>query len=274
MPDDREYLLGTDDEELVRLGIQHRLWAESAVRLWEKARIKPGARVLDIGSGPGYATIDLAQLVGPAGLVVAVDESQRFISHIRATAGALHVEHIQAHCADVRELSTLNLPAGFDAAWIRWVLCFLPDPSPVLAAVHDLLRPGGRLAIQDYFNYEAMALAPRRPIFHTVIDAVARSWRATGGDLDVMARIPKLCRAHNLRLVDLAVTQRVARPDEPAWQWPTVFWRSFLPRLVQMGHLAEDDRQAFMAMWDEASQDPDTFMVLPPVFSVVAERMP
>ena len=43
--------------------------------------------------------------------------------------------------------------------------------------------------------------------------------------------------------------------------------------MVKSGHLQEGQRQEFMAMWDQASEDPDTFMVLPPVFGVVAERI-
>ncbi len=273
MKTDPEYLLGTDDEELVRLGIQHRLWAESAAKLWEQARIMPGSRVLDAGCGPGYATLDFAQLVGADGQVVGVDESPPFVEHLRRTAEVLNMHNIEAHQGDVQHLEQVLMGTEpFDAAWIRWVLCFLPDPEPVIASIAGLLRPGGRLAVQDYFNYRSMTLGPRRPIFTEVIQAIGESWSDTG-DLDVVARLPAAMRRNNLRMIDLSVTQRVARPHEPAWQWPTVFWRSFLPRLVKSGHLVESQRGEFMAMWEEASQDPDTFMVLPPVFGVVAERI-
>ncbi len=273
MTDAPEYLLGTDDEELVRLGIQHRLWAESAVRLWEQAGIKPGSRVLDAGCGPGYASLDFAQLVGASGRVVGVDESPRFVEHLRQTAGVLNMHNIEVYQGDVRELDKVLVgQEPFDAAWIRWVLCFLPDPEPVIASLSALLRPGGRLAIQDYFNYRAMTLGPRREIFDEVIRAIGASW-SESGDLDVVARLPALLREHGLELLDLSVTQRVARPHEPAWQWPTVFWRSFLPRLTERGSISETQRQEFMAVWEQASSDPDTFIVLPPVFGVLAQKL-
>lgn len=275
MSDERAYVLGTDDEELIRLGIQHRLWSESAARLWELGGIRPGSRVLDVGSGPGYATLDLAQLVGSEGRVVAVDASARFVGALRERARALGLGHVEAHVGDVRDLGSLGgLPEGecFDAAWIRWVLCFLSDPAPVIEGIARRLRPGGRLIVQDYFNYTSFALAPRRAIFEEVIASVARSWREAGGDPDVMARVPRAMRMCGLEVVDLRVTQRVARHEDPAWQWPTVFWRSFLPRLAAGGFISEQQRAEFMSMWEQASQDPDTFLSFMPVFGIVGRK--
>ena len=58
---ERDYVLGTHDEELERLGVQHRAWRPVVLDCWQKAGITVGKRVLDIGAGPGYAAIDLAE---------------------------------------------------------------------------------------------------------------------------------------------------------------------------------------------------------------------
>src|SRR5262245_6514743 len=76
---DRDYVLGTHDEELVRLGLQHRVWRPVVLDCWRRAGITTGSRVLDVGAGPGYAALDLAEIVGPAGRVVAVERSPRFV---------------------------------------------------------------------------------------------------------------------------------------------------------------------------------------------------
>src|SRR5206468_3743802 len=58
---ERDYVLGTHDEELERLGVQHRAWRPVVLDCWKKAGITAGSRVLDVGAGPGYATVDLAE---------------------------------------------------------------------------------------------------------------------------------------------------------------------------------------------------------------------
>ena len=80
---ERDYILGTHDDEVIRLGLQHRVWRPVVLDLWQRAGITVGKRVLDIGAGPGYAAIDLAEIVGPAGEVVAVERSTKFVSVIK-----------------------------------------------------------------------------------------------------------------------------------------------------------------------------------------------
>ena len=80
MNKERDYVLGTHDEELTRLGLQHRVWRPVVLDCWRKAGITVGSRVLDVGSGPGFATVDLAEIVGPAGQVVALERSNRFVN--------------------------------------------------------------------------------------------------------------------------------------------------------------------------------------------------
>ena len=78
----QDYLLGSRDEELERLAFQHRVWAEDAYAVWRRAGIRFGARILDLGCGPGFTTIDLAHLVGPQGHVVAADSSKRWVNRL------------------------------------------------------------------------------------------------------------------------------------------------------------------------------------------------
>ena len=78
-PTPEEYILGTGDDELGRLKFQHQLWGDLAKGLWSRAGFSSGQTVLDIGAGPGFASFDLARLLGPAGKVLAVDSSPRFV---------------------------------------------------------------------------------------------------------------------------------------------------------------------------------------------------
>lgn len=83
---DSSYLLGTHTEELERLGFQHQLWLPSAQEAWQRAGITAGARVLDVGAGPGFAAIELARAVGPTGRVLGLELNQTYVAAGQAMA--------------------------------------------------------------------------------------------------------------------------------------------------------------------------------------------
>lgn len=269
-----EYVLGTDEAEFQRLGLQHRLWSDLAHQTWMHAKLAPGMRVLDVGSGPGHATVDLAQIVGVGGGVVAVDESKPFIERLREGARSRSLANVEAHVHDVQRLDALPLQTeSFDVAYARWVLCFVPDPAAVVRGVARLLKRGGRFCVNDYFNYETMTVAPKDAAFSKGIAAVGRSWRERGGDPDLIGRLPRLCAESGMRVTRLDVHQRLARPGDTMWAWPDSFWKNFIPRLAQTGHLTPREAEEFFEAWRRVSNDPVSFMLLPPVFEFVAEKV-
>ncbi len=267
---DQEYLLGTRDEELVRLGFQHGAWAKEAFALWERAGFAPGQTLLDVGCGPGYATFDLAGIVGAEGKIIAVDGSQRFLDFLTAQQQARGLTNIEIRRSDVQHLDLAE--GSIDGAYARWVLCFVPDPQAVVAGVARALRPGGAFAVMDYFNYHAFSLAPRSAALDRVVQAVSQSWRSHGGDLDIMLRVPEMMARCGLRVTDVRPIVRVARPGSTLWQWPWRFFRNYLPILVEGGFLTAQEKQAFEEEWEERSKDPDALLFTPPMLDVIGVK--
>src|ERR1700741_5685801 len=109
MAAESDYVLGTHDEELARLGLQHRVWRPVALDCWQRTGITVGKRVLDVGAGPGYAAIDLAEIVGPTGEVVALERSRNFVNAFREMVRAPSLANVQIHEID---LMTDDLPGG------------------------------------------------------------------------------------------------------------------------------------------------------------------
>src|SRR3982751_4446425 len=97
---ERDYVLGTHDEELQRLGVQHRAWPRVVLDGWEKAGVIDGSRGLDGGAGPGYATVDLAEIVGPSGRVVAVERSNNFVNAIKNAVRRQSLANVDVHELD------------------------------------------------------------------------------------------------------------------------------------------------------------------------------
>src|SRR3990172_10377005 len=103
-----EYVLGTNDEELRGLGFQHGVWGEQAFALCERAGFAPGQTIVDVGCGPGFATLDLARLVGPKGYVIAVDHSARFLEHLKGQLTAQGIQNVETRLQNVAELDLLS----------------------------------------------------------------------------------------------------------------------------------------------------------------------
>lgn len=127
-----------------RARIRALLMAEATRRMLDAARIKPGSRVLDIGTGTGDTALLAAERVGSSGQVIAVDASpamvEQSLNNMRG-AGATNV--------DVRLMDGANLElddATVDAVIGRNSLQFLPGWPQPLQGFRRVLRPGGRLA--------------------------------------------------------------------------------------------------------------------------------
>jgi len=251
--------------------LQHRLWSAQAFTCWERAGVRPGLTVLDVGAGPGFATLDLAQLVTPTGRVIALDESDRFLRHLKERARVLGVSHVETRAQDVQALDVT--PSSVDVAYARWVLCFTPRPEDVVARVAAALKPDGVFAVQDYVNWGALSLSPKSDAFLRVMPAVGKSWRDRGGDWQVGGRLPAMMQPHGLRVESITPLQRVARSTDPLWQWPTTFFANFVPRLVEQGLVSANDWREMAADWEVRSRDPNAFFWTPSMIEVIARRV-
>ena len=104
MIEENAYILGTDEEELIRLKVQHKVWLSEAKHGWGLAEFKTGQTILDLGCGPGYCTEELAHIVGKTGKVIGVDRSDAFIAYLNQIKKLTHLS-IEPCLADFDTLS-------------------------------------------------------------------------------------------------------------------------------------------------------------------------
>jgi SAM-dependent methyltransferase len=267
---DREYVLGTNDVEVERLALQHRVWRSRALDAWQRGGITIGQTVIDVGCGPGYATIDLASIVGPFGRVIAIDQSRRFLDVVDAQRRQHGLENVRAMELDLSKERIPDIAA--DAVWCRWVLCFMPRPRDVLHSMVHAVRPGGALVLHEYFDYRSWRLAPRSPELEEFVAAVMASWRQSGGEPDVALDLPRWLEQAGCRIESLQPIIDIVPPTSYTWQWPARFVASGLSRLVELGYLAADRAKAISAAFERAEREPQTRMITPAVMEVIARR--
>ena len=267
---ERDYVLGTHDAEVRRLAFQHDLWRPRVREAWLAAGIGSGSRVIDVGAGPGFATLDLAELVGPLGRVVAVERSRRFLDLLQVECHARNLAHVDAHEIDLMHDA---MPVrGLDAAWCRWVACFVSDPALLLARVHDALRPGGTLVLHEYVDYATYRCLPKRPAIEQFVQEVMKSWREHGGEPDIARDMPALLPKAGFRIRHARPLGMSLMPHETAWNWPAGFVRTNVPRLVELGRVSQAWSDQVLAELAAAEADPNSLFVTPLVLEIVAER--
>jgi hypothetical protein len=118
-----------------------------------------------------------------------------------------------------------------------------------------------------------MTIAPKKEAFTKAVAAVARSWRARGGNPDVMGELPRVAKHHGFEIDHLDVQQRIGRPNTSMWHWPWTFFNAFLPKLVEMGQLSREECDAALKELASISDDETAFVLLPPVFEMIASKV-
>ena len=268
---ERDYVLGTHEEELARLGLQHRVWRPSVLACWERVGITVGKRVLDVGAGPGYATVDLAEIVGLTGEVVALERSANFVSAMRDACRVRGLTNVKIHELD---LMTDDLPHGdYDFSWCRWVLSFVSDPALLIHKLGRVLKKGGMSIFHEYGHYETWRFFPRIPSQEKFREHVIATWRESGGEPDAAPVLPAHLSQNDFVIRSATPHIFCIRPNDYMWQWPATFIEIYLPRLQEMGRIDRKFADQVRSDLASAEKNPNALMITPLVLEILAEKI-
>ncbi len=267
------YVLGHADAEVRRLLLQGRLYDDYTEHAFRLAGLRPGMRVLDIGSGPGDVSFVAARLVGPTGTVLGVDAAPEMVELARARAAeqGLSAVHFERAAVDA-----ITLDEPVDAVVGRLILMHLPDPAATLRRLSSLVRPGGVIAFSEN-DITGTHSIPELPLFGRVTAGIVRAFEAMGLSAQFGTTLHTIFSDAGLGAPRLTLGTPIGTAaDSDILAYAAEVWRLVSPVAQQLGLQIDElaDIDDFVPRFREEARAVNALITMPPMITAWARVHP
>ncbi len=268
---DSTYALGHADVEVRRLLLQGRLYNDYTEHALRLAGLRPGMRVLDIGSGPGDVSFLAARLAGPTGSVLGVDAAPAMVELARSRAAELGFPTV---CFMHAAIDAIALDEPVDAVIGRLILMHLPDPAATLRHLGSLVRPGGVIAFSEN-DIAAARSIPDMPLFSQVIPGIVRAFEAMGLSARFGTTLHTVFTDAGLGAPRLTLGAPIGTAaDTDILAYGAAVWRLVSP-IAQQGGFAIDevaDIDNFVPRFREEALAANALITMPPIITAWVQK--
>jgi SAM-dependent methyltransferase len=200
------------EEGKSRLDLQSAAYRPSTLDLFSTVGVRPGWRCLDVGSGGGQVTIDLARIVAPGGFSVGIDFDDVIVDLARKEAAEQGVGNVEFRVGRADELDE----RGFDLAYTRLLLDVVSDPRAVLSSMVTAVVPNGVVIAEEPESSSCFSYPPN-DAFRRWIEWFCETMRRRGGDPDIGPRLPLLFRSAGLCDIGLRIVHLAWIEGQEKW---------------------------------------------------------
>jgi ubiquinone/menaquinone biosynthesis C-methylase UbiE len=258
MSTQEKYLLGHSEGELARLQRQGKELEAESNWLLDQTEIQPGWHAVDLGCGPIGVLHLLSEKVGSTGKVLGLDLDERTIDLARLNIREKGLSNVEVRQANIKKT---GLPkASFDIAHMRLVLVNVPEPEKIVTEMVSLVRPGGKVAIQEA-DYITNFCYPSIESWTTLFQVYEKYSEANGIDLHIGRRIASLMRDAGVVDINVNPYAHVYPPGHSRRILFYQFMTNVRDRLVEQGLISnkrfDEDMKAIEAHLD----NPETLVL-------------
>lgn len=143
--------------------------------------LKEGMKVLDVGCGPGFFSVEMAKLVGNSGKVYSVDLQQGMLDIVRKK---IHGTDLETRITTIRCYDEhITIPEKVDFILAFYMVHEVPGKNGLFASIKSLLKPQGRfLLVEPKFHVQ------RKDFNETIRIAVESGFRINEGPRVTLSR--------------------------------------------------------------------------------------
>jgi SAM-dependent methyltransferase len=197
-----------------------------------EAGIRPGMRVLDFGSGSGDLTFIVADLVGPEGHVVGVEESEQAFLLAQGVAAERRLDQVQF--VNARLSDEIPDDRAFDAVVGRMVLMYQPEPVHTLLRLADHLVPGGIVAFQE-IDLTGGKTVPKVPVADQALGWLRETFKSAGVDIELGPKLHKFFEDAGLPPPEMRLAAEIGGYQSPGPGLLTNAMHVMLPLIERFG---------------------------------------
>lgn len=226
--------------------------------------LKEGIDILDVGSGPGTISIDLARRVRP-GRVIGIDASAEIVAKANGLAQSQDVHNVEFRAGDAYALDFAD--DTFDIVHAHQVLQHLARPVEALREFRRVLKPGGIVAARDV-DYGGVIWSPPSAgltrwlaLYHDV-----HEWN--GGEPNAGRHLKRWAREAGFSDLEAGGTTWVfSSPLEREWwggSWAERATESqFAAHAIESGHSSTAELRRIATAWRDWAADDDGWFLMP-----------